>query len=309
MTTKTPNKRPAAPKAKKQTAATLDDLDWDDLRVLCALFRESGARSAAQRLGLDRATVVRRLARAERVLGRRLFLRTRDGLRASPAGTALWPRLKKIEESVGGLVDESDVDVAGVVTVACTEGFAPWLLDQGLLEALAPWPALSLRLLAGNAPVAVEVAEADVAVRIGVVEGDGLLVRKAARLGLAAFCAPAYAAARGRAASVDDFKDHDVLVPDGELARLPEARLLRAGRVRFSSSSLPALAMACGRGLGITVLTRAWGDRVGLERLFDLALPPRPVSLVLNAESRERPAVRVVVDVLLRLAGRLSDPG
>lgn len=295
-----------------KATATLNDLDWDDLRVLCALFRERGARTAAVRLELDRATVVRRLARAEQVLGQRLFLRTRDGLRPSPAGTALWARLKHVEEAVAGLiVNAADDEIAGVVTVATTDGLAPWLLEQGLLEALAPWPALSITLVTGNAAVAVDAAEADVAVRAGIITGDGLLVRRAARCVLVAFCSAAYIAARGRPESMADLAFHDLLVPDGDLARLPEARLLRGsgGRVRFASSSLPALELACARGLGVTVLTQAWGTRAGLTPLFTIDLPPRTVSLVLNAESRERPAVRVVIDVLLRLLGRLDDQG
>lgn len=294
--------------ARTRKTVTLAELDWDDLRVLCALFRERSARGAAARLDVDRATIVRRLARAERAVGQRLFLRTRDGLFASAAGIALWPKLKKIEDGVYGLVEVNDVGVSGVVRLATTEGLAPWLLQQGLLEALAPHPGVTIVLLAGNAPADVHAADVDVAVRLGPVEGDGLHVRRVARLSLAAFCAPSYAATRGRPRSIDDLAGHDVLVADGELARLPEARLLRGsgGRVRFSSSSLPALAVACGRGHGVTVLTEAWGDSAGLERLFDVDLPPRPVSLVLNAESRERPAVRAVVDAIVRLTARLS---
>lgn len=79
--------------------------------------------------------------------------------------------------------------------------------------------------------------------------------------------------------------------------------------MRFSSSSLPALISACARGLGVTIVTAAWGKSAGLEHVFDVDLPPRQVSIVMNAESRERRAVRVVIDVLLRFAARLPGGG
>ena len=54
-------------------------MNWDDTRVFLALCREQTLRGAARRLGVDQATVGRRLASLEGALHATLFLRTSSG--------------------------------------------------------------------------------------------------------------------------------------------------------------------------------------------------------------------------------------
>jgi DNA-binding transcriptional LysR family regulator len=50
--------------------------DWDDLRVFLAVARGESLSSAGRVLRLDPATVGRRIARLEEVLGARLFAKS-----------------------------------------------------------------------------------------------------------------------------------------------------------------------------------------------------------------------------------------
>lgn len=77
---------------KKHTA----NLDWEDVRYFVALARSGTLSATARRLRVNHATVARRVASLEALLGRSLFDRRASGyaLKARPCSTrrAPWTR-------------------------------------------------------------------------------------------------------------------------------------------------------------------------------------------------------------------------
>ena len=63
--------------------------DWDDLRIFLAAARAGSLAGAGQRLGVDTATVGRRIARLESAFKSTLFIRSRNGLQLTAAGAEL----------------------------------------------------------------------------------------------------------------------------------------------------------------------------------------------------------------------------
>ena len=63
--------------------------DWDDLRIFIAAARAGSLGGAAQRLGVDAATVGRRVARLESALKSTLVVRSTTGLQLTAAGAQL----------------------------------------------------------------------------------------------------------------------------------------------------------------------------------------------------------------------------
>ena len=61
-------------------------LDWDDVRYAVALARHGSLSATARALGVNHATVSRRLDGLERALGRPIFDRRPDGYRPNAAG-------------------------------------------------------------------------------------------------------------------------------------------------------------------------------------------------------------------------------
>lgn len=71
-------------------------MNWDDTRIFLALTRAPSLRAAARALGVDQATVGRRLNALEAGLGTKLFLRAQDGYLLTAAGeTALAARARR----------------------------------------------------------------------------------------------------------------------------------------------------------------------------------------------------------------------
>jgi DNA-binding transcriptional LysR family regulator len=287
-------------------------MDWDDVRLLLVLLESGALHDAGKRLGVDRSTVSRRLALLERHLGARLFVRTRDGLQPTAAATRIRPFAETMAAQAAGLeqaAQSADRAATGLVRLATTEAIATLLVERGLLSLREQSPGLALELLGGNRPVDLLRGEADLAVRVSPLRQAALRVRCVARLKVGLFASPAYLARRGRPTTPAALRGHDVILPGGELAPLPEARWLAARpgvQVTFRSNSLPALLAAAAQGLGVVPLTAAWADLDHrLERLQLLEdVPDRRLWLVTPPASVTRQAVRVVGERIKAILSR-----
>ena len=75
-------------------------MDWDDLHLVLAVFREGTLSGAARRLGVTHSTVFRRLGAIEEKIGARLFERFRDGYAPTPAGETAAASAARLEDEV-----------------------------------------------------------------------------------------------------------------------------------------------------------------------------------------------------------------
>jgi DNA-binding transcriptional LysR family regulator len=288
-------------------------MEWSDVRVLLAALRSRNLSQAARQLGVDRSTASRRLLALEKSLGARLFVRTRDGLEPTAAALRLHGPAERMEAGAGELVQANlgapGEGLGGVVRVATTEALAARLVSQGLLEVQDRYPELVVELLAGNKPLALP-READIAVRVSRLSGANLRVRCLARFEIGLFAARSYLRGRERPGR-NALRGHDVLLPWGELASLPESRWLAGQpgvRVVLRANSMATLVAAAVAGRGLVPISTGWGSAEGLEHLFTLRhLPRRPVWLATHLAAEDRGAVRVVakkIEELLRLPQR-----
>ncbi len=281
-------------------------IDWDDVRIFGVLCREESLAGGARALGLDKSTVSRRIVTLERALGSKLFVRTHEGLRLSREGEAARAHVDRMATELFALqsvASAGGAQAAGVVRVATTEAMAVRLVQGGILDLRAAHPGLEIELVSGNRLVDLARGEADLALRVVPTKEEGLKARIVAKLGISLFASATYLRSRGIPRSLSQVAGHDVLLPSGELEKLPEARLLAkvpAVRVVLRSSSMPAIVEAAVRGHGICAITRAWGEATeGLEHIVALpSIPPRSVWLVAHPDVLERPAVRLVADAI-----------
>ena len=292
--------------------ARMPAMQWDDVRVLLALLRATNLTEAASRLSVDRSTISRRLAALERSVGAKLFARTRDGLRPTPVALGLLPHAERMEldaMSLVGAAKAGERKAGGVVRVATTEGLGALLVLEGLLAVRQQHPDLVIELSGGNKSLDLGRGEADVALRLAPVREASLRVRRVARMAIGLFASPAYLRARGAARTKSELAGHDVLLPAGELLRLPESKWLvsRSGmRVVFRSNSMPSLVAAAVSGLGMVPLGLPWGDHEPrLERVMLLEhIPRRSLWLVTREDGASHAAVSVVCDRIAAICAK-----
>src|SRR3981189_1708335 len=100
-------------------------IDWDDFRFLLAIARGGTVSAAAKQLGVDHATVIRRVDRLERHLSAKLFdrrktgyLLTEAGQRVADSAEALESTIVSNQEAVGG----SRAHLTGTVRIGAPDG-------------------------------------------------------------------------------------------------------------------------------------------------------------------------------------------
>ena len=147
----------------------MQELSWDDLKVLLACSRHGSTRSAAAALGVSNSTIARRLEVLEAAIEGRLFDRTPDGLLATTLCEELLPVAKTVEDTIsdGQLrLTGRDALLAGKLKVSIAD-FQPMnrLLFEKLSEFSKTYPRIQLDVKSSNENVDLSRREADFAIR------------------------------------------------------------------------------------------------------------------------------------------------
>ena len=147
----------------------MQELSWDDLKVLLACSRHGSTRSAAAALGVSNSTIARRLEVLEAAIEGRLFDRTPDGLLATTLCEELLPVAKTVEDTIsdGQLrLTGRDALLAGKLKISIAD-FQPMnrLLFEKLSEFSKTYPRIQLDVKSSNENVDLSRREADFAIR------------------------------------------------------------------------------------------------------------------------------------------------
>jgi DNA-binding transcriptional LysR family regulator len=144
-------------------------IDWDDVRYFLAVARGGSVRAAAERLGVNHTTVLRRLAQLEERLGARMFEKLPSGYRLTKAGEEVLQFAEQMEASSNRLetrVFGRDQGVRGLLRVTLASPLATHLLMPDFAEFARLHPEIEMEILSIDEPVNLTNREADVAIRV-----------------------------------------------------------------------------------------------------------------------------------------------
>ena len=151
------------------TLAEWSMIDWDDVRYFLAVARGGSVRAAAEGIGVNHTTVLRRVAQLEQRLGARLFQKLPSGYRITTAGEGVLGLAEQMEASSNQLearVLGLDQRVRGLLRVTLTPVLAAHLLMPDFAEFARLYPEIEVEILSLDEPVNLTNREADVAVRV-----------------------------------------------------------------------------------------------------------------------------------------------
>jgi DNA-binding transcriptional LysR family regulator len=258
--------------------------DWDDLRHFLAAYRAGSLNAAAQRLGVDPATVGRRIARLETSLKATLFSRAATGLKLTAAGAQLADIAAQAESTMEAAALIGDADVAGgSVRISTSEGFGSAILAPALPALHARRPGLRIELAAQSEFLSPVKREADIAVTLSAPHAARLVVETLCDYQLGLYAAPAYLDRAGTPKRLEDLTGHTIVGYVDDLLYAPELRYLDEVhphlRAALASSSIRAQEEIVRAGGGVAVLpcfmaaglTRILKPKVKLERRFWLS--------------------------------------
>jgi DNA-binding transcriptional LysR family regulator len=237
-------------------------IDWDDVRYFLAAARGGSVRAAAEGLGVNHATVLRRIAQLEDRLGAKMFEKLPSGYRLTDAGEEVLEFAVQMEASSNRLqtrVFGRDQGARGLLRVTLAPTLATHLLMPDFADFAQLHPEVEMEILSSNEPVNLTNREADVAIRV-VYDRNALPPNLHGLKGPELFggvylSRDLLAAWRGGAPDRIRWIVKDNYIPDwtreGEV---------RAAEVPFRTTDAGAQIVAVRQGLGMTTLPCFVGD-------------------------------------------------
>ncbi|MCV0394374.1 MAG: LysR family transcriptional regulator [Rhizobiaceae bacterium] len=251
-------------------------MNWDDLRIFLAVARAGQILGAAKRLGLNHATVSRRVAALEEDLHARLFHRLTTGMTLTPAGEAFQSVAERMENEIiaarADLESEGD-EITGTVRIGAPDGFGVAFLAARLGELTRRHPGLAIQLVPVPRSFSLSRREADIAITVERPEEGRLVAAKLVDYSLGLYASKQYVAEHGSPANAAELESHPLVgyVEDLVMSRTLDyaGEFLPGWTSSFSVSSAlgQVEAVRSGAGIGIlhTFIARTLPDLVAVE--------------------------------------------
>ena len=281
------------------------EVDWQDLRIFLALGRHGSLSAAARALGVNHATIARRLHSLEDSLGEKLVERRPEGFVLTLAGTHALAVASDMD-SASHMLGRAGPDGApkGLVRINAPPGLTHGYLLTKLSEMAATYPGLDIDLATDVRSISLDRHEADIAVRIGRPDDGDVIAKPVATIAYGF-----YATAEVRERLVAG-EDPAIITFDEADAHLPEAvwlsrRFPRARRPLRASNQF-AQAIAARSGVGVALLPHYIGRAESGLRRCDLGPVPAPreVFVVRRRQNARTRPIDVTVDHLVRVFRR-----
>lgn len=269
--------------------------------------------AAAKHLGVSQPAVSQQIRSLEEELGTRLLNRTTRQLSLTEAGERYYASAKDILERVTEAdrsVQSEEAQMSGPLSVGLPLGFAESVLSDFLIRFKKEHPCLVLDVSLSDLFVDVIQERLDVAIRMGEIKDDRLIVR---RLGMAQRClvaSPDYLNRHGRPQHPSELNEHEYLlyrnISTGNrvpfLSTIGEKLSIEVTPTMLVNNS-STLRQAAVAGLGISLANRWLIDPFIRSGELELVLPawqypPHPIHAVYPSNRFIPLKVRRFVDKL-----------
>ncbi|NBA95720.1 LysR family transcriptional regulator [Pseudomonas sp. R5(2019)] len=269
---------------------------------------------AAEHLDISNAAASRLLAALEKRLKVRLIERNTRRLSLTNAGHDFYTRCKSLLAEMAeaeASVNAALVEPTGTLTVTATISFSMLHLAPLVPEFQRLYPGIKIKIIGANRYYDIMDSEIDLAIRTREFEADSsITIRRLAETRRVLAASPAYLAKKGSPKTVEQLRDHDVLIYSH--ANHPNVMEFSKGEEKVSIKVQPTMETNDGQivraaalaGAGILVQPKyiIYDDLVAgrlLPVLDDWHLPRLTINLAFQ-DRRYMPAkTRLFIDFLL----------
>jgi DNA-binding transcriptional LysR family regulator len=186
-------------------------MNWDDVRIFLAVARTGQILAASKRLGLNHATLSRRLTSLEESLKSRLFVRRTNGCELTAGGEVFLASAERMETemlSVQANLGRTDTAIAGTVRVGAPDGFGVSFLAPRMGRLIERHPELKIQLVPVPRSFSLSQREADIAITLERPEQGRLVSAKLTDYTLGLYASRSYAELNGLPADAEGLKQH-----------------------------------------------------------------------------------------------------
>jgi DNA-binding transcriptional LysR family regulator len=285
-----------------------------DISAFLASVKTGSFTAAATSLGLTRSAIGKSIARLESRMGLRLLNRTTRKLSLTDEGVVVYDRWRQILEDleeVDAAMAQRKNEPTGTLRLTAPLSFGQRHILPVIDTFLKQWPALRADILFNDRFVDLIEEGIDVAIRIGGLKDDSLILSRTIGWQQFVTCAsPAYLEQRGTPAVPEDLANHDTIFFSGSQRPAPwrfqtEGGLyLHEGPGRLHIDSSEALREAALSGFGLINLpTYITAADLQAGRLVEVLKPfradPDPIRLIYPSKRHLSPRTRAFIDLVV----------
>ncbi|MBV0912111.1 LysR family transcriptional regulator [Anianabacter salinae] len=282
--------------------------NWDDLRFLLAVAETGSVSSAARQLGVNHATVLRRISALETRLGSAIFEKTAQGYSVPPDRAAVVEAARAAQAAmldVGAILRGTRAPISGRVRITSTDSLCQTVLPPMAQRLQSESRDLKVELLSSNTHLNLARLHADITVRPAMKLADDLVGEQVGEMGFGVYAAPGAPEAW--------------LGVSGPLSRSAVAAWIEdavsRGAVAGVADSFVTLREMAAAGMGRSVLPAIVGEGDARLRRLPGAMPEFrvPLWVASHSDMADAPRLRTIrarlVEAFAEHASALAGPG
>lgn len=282
-------------------------MNWDDAKIFLALYRERSLRAAARVVGVDQATIGRRIAAMEHGLAATLFLRTSQGYVLTPVGETVLASAEQMELAAMDFVRAAqgvDNRLVGEVNVATTDTLGIDFLLPALRELHRHHPDIRVILNTSTQVANLTLREADIAIRSVKPTNPDLIIRKLASWPIGLYASAEYLARQGMPEQGNGFAGHSLVVYEPHWQNSRSLTMLDepadGAKIAAGVNTSLMLRHALMTGLGLGEIAVPLAEQAGLVRVWPERQLQKPyeVWLVMHRDVQHAARVRAVIKAI-----------
>lgn len=284
-------------------------MDWDDVRMFLAVARTGQILAASKRIGVNHATLSRRITTLEERLKARLLIRRTNGCELTSEGEIFLHAAERMETEMlraQANIGHLDSVIAGTVRIGAPDGFGVAFLAPRLGGLIARHPDLRIQLVPVPRSFSLSQREADIAITLERPEQGRLISSKLTDYTLGLYASRSYLETAGAPETVEALKQHprigyvEDLIFTASLAFTSE--VMRNWDAAFEISTATGQTEAVRSGVGIGILhdyiARQYPE---LVRILPDVTIRRAYWTTYHETARDLVRVRTVADYLQEL--------
>jgi len=234
---------------------------FEELEAFVAVVDRHSFSNAADKLGVAKSILSRRISELEKRLGVQLMQRTTRKQSLTDAGRHFYQRAVNLLSDLNEaeqIVSEAQVSLSGRIKLAAPLGIGIGQLSKPIAEFMKLHSKVEIVVELNDRHVDLVADGFDLAVRIGHLQDSNLIVRKLANIGLAVCASPDYLKKHGEPQHPSELSNHQVMLYNniqvGQQWFFYENNKRISPRVKYrlSANNGELLAKAASHGLAIT---------------------------------------------------------
>lgn len=284
-------------------------IDYNEMAIFAKVVDAGSYTRAADKLGLPKSTVSRKISQLEERLGVRLLHRTTRAIKPTEMGKAYYNHCSQMvaeAEEAQRSIHQLQAEPSGLLRITAPVAFGAGFLAETVQTFLDAHPQVRVDVMLDNKVLDLVEDEIDVAFRVGPMSDSSLVARNLGTIRLIMCASPAYVKKRGAPKTHADLGKHNCVMLNNMPWQLqgPNGRVEIDvdGRLIMNDMEMTKRMLLIGYGVGLLPITMAYDE---IERgqlvqvLPEYHFPDRDIYLVYHSRRQLPTKVVAFIDFVM----------